>query len=42
MNKHLLLFFFLLLTACSGIENQGINLEEAKSSPLLTPPCLNK
>jgi len=42
MNKYLLLFSFLMISACSDIENQNVDFESAKSSPLLIPPCMNK
>ncbi len=42
MNKYLFLISFLMLSACGGIENQGLDFEEAKNSPLLVPPCMSK
>lgn len=42
MNKYLLLLSCLMLSACGGIENQNVDFESAKSSPLLIPPCMNK
>jgi len=37
-----LLLSCLMLSACGGIENQNVDFESAKSSPLLIPPCMNK
>ena len=44
MNKKypLLYLLLLLITAgCGGAENQRIDTESIKSSPLLVPPCHN-
>ena len=41
MSKYLLLFSFLMVSACGGIENQGVDLDSAKNSSLLIPPCVN-
>lgn len=39
MNKYFWIFSFLLISACStDIENQGIELENAKNNSLLVPP----
>lgn len=35
--KYLLLL--LMVSACSGAEDQKIDTESVKSSPLLVPPC---
>lgn len=39
MSKYFLLLSLLMVSACGGFENQGVDFESAKNSPLLIPPC---
>jgi len=42
MSKYFLLIPLMLISACGGLENQGVDFENAKNNPLLVPPCANK
>jgi hypothetical protein len=40
MRRLFLFAFILFLVGCGGYENEKINVENAKETLLLTPPCL--
>lgn len=41
MSKYFLLISLLMISACNSFENQGVDLESAKNSSLLIPPCVD-
>ncbi len=42
MHNLFYLSILFILTACGGLENQKIDIEKAKNSPLLIPPKSQK
>ncbi len=42
MSKYFLLVSLLMISACNSFENQSVDLESAKNSPLLVPPCIDR
>lgn len=42
LSNYLYLIVLLLLVSCGGIESEKIDIDDAKNSSLLVPPCIQK
>lgn len=39
--RYVLIFSLFMVAGCNSIENEGVDQERAKTSPLIIPPCAN-